>query len=218
MASAISPPREGESKLEPSSAANSAAVTKGTVTRVSGTKPCSSIIPPAVAAPMTYHFLSVSAMSAIGAQKTLPAFGASPIATIEAAVNTGRPALVTRYGTTTVMYPLVIPNGRLSRRKVEGCGESLCEDTSVADARICDLRNFLDIVCGLRGWIILGDPTVFHIVCATNGSSRHDRIRFGNSKSGGDGRLVGGWEVNFRVARHLSPKDIHEEKVVNRER
>jgi len=40
------------------------------------------------------------------------------------------------------MYPLVIPNGRLSRRKVEGCGESLCEDTSVADARICDLRNF----------------------------------------------------------------------------
>src|SRR5215471_10676444 len=139
-ASAISPPREGASKLDPSSAVNNAAAKNGTVVRVKGIKACSSSIPLVVAAPMTYHFLSVSPMSAIGAQKSLPAFGASPIATIEAATSTGKPALVTRYGTTTVMYPLVIPNGRLSRRKVEGCGESPCEDTSLADARICDLR------------------------------------------------------------------------------
>src|SRR5215472_16246913 len=103
IASAIKPPREGESKLDPSSAVNNAAVTNGTVARVSGAKPCSNSIPPAVAAPMAYHFFSVSPMSASGAQKSLPAFGASPIATIEAARNTGRPALVTRYGTTTVM-------------------------------------------------------------------------------------------------------------------
>jgi hypothetical protein len=43
------------------------------------------------------------------------------------------------------MYPPVIPNGRLSRRKMEGCGEPPWEATLVADARICDLRNLLDI-------------------------------------------------------------------------
>lgn len=90
---------------------------------------------------MTYHFFSVSPMSASGAHAIFHAFGESAIATIEAAVRTGRPALVTRKGSTTVIYPPVKPRGRLSRRKTEGCGEPARVATGFGNGPFLPLRT-----------------------------------------------------------------------------
>ena len=91
-----------------------------TVSGFSGNKPNRNRVSAAAVSPIRYQRRAVSVRSATGPHKNRHKFAETPIATIEAAMATEKPARVRTNGNVMETKPLLMPWGRTRKKKTNG--------------------------------------------------------------------------------------------------